>query len=81
MDWNLTSGGVELAAFAVAFTAWRYPGAGGIPQATQSEFACSGLAVNATKEEWLGLAAGHPCSERLDQLYTLFQNAPVWQSD
>lgn len=69
---------VELAAFAVAFTAWRYPGAGGYRKLPNLNIACSGLAVNATKEEWLGLAAGHPEAQNaLDQLYTLFQNAPV----
>ena len=53
-------------------------GAGGYRKLPNLNIACSGLAVNATKEEWLGLAAGHPEAQNaLDQLYTLFQNAPV----
>ena len=46
---------VELAAFALAVAAWRYPGAGGYRPLPKLNLACSGLAPNATKEQWLKL--------------------------
>lgn len=69
---------VELAAFAVALAAWRYPGAGGYRPLPNLNIACSGLAVNAKKEEWLSLAAGDMKVENaLSELHALFQDAPV----
>ena len=47
---------VELAAFALALAAWTYPGAGGYRPLPQMRLACSGLAPNATKEQWIELA-------------------------
>ena len=47
---------VELAAFALALAAWTYPGAGGYRRLPDLNLACSGLAPNATKEQWLALA-------------------------
>ena len=47
---------VELAAFALALAAWTYPGAGGYRPLPDLNLACSGLAPNATKEQWLALA-------------------------
>ena len=47
---------VELAAFALALAAWRWPGAGGYRPLPDLNLACSGLAPNATKEEWSALA-------------------------
>ena len=47
---------VELAAFALALAAWTYPGAGGYRSLPEMHLACSGLAPNATKEQWLELA-------------------------
>jgi hypothetical protein len=47
---------VEIAAFALALAAWRYPGAGGYRPLPPLKLACSGLAVAAKKEEWLALA-------------------------
>ena len=47
---------VELAAFALALAAWTYPGAGGYRPLPEMHLACSGLAPNATKEQWLELA-------------------------
>ena len=47
---------VELAAFALALAAWRYPGAGGYRPLPEMHLACSGLAPNATKEQWIELA-------------------------
>ena len=47
---------VELAAFALALAAWTYPDAGGYRPLPELNLACSGLAPNATKEQWLALA-------------------------
>ena len=47
---------VELAAFALALAAWTYPGAGGYRPLPELNVACSGLAPNTTKEQWLALA-------------------------
>ena len=47
---------VEIAAFALALAAWRYPGAGGYRPLPPLKLACSGLAIGAKKEEWLALA-------------------------
>ena len=47
---------VELAAFSLALAAWTYPGAEGYRPLPEMSLACSGLAPNATKEQWLILA-------------------------
>ena len=47
---------VELAAFTLALAAWTYPGAGGYRPLPELNLACSGLAPNATKRQWLALA-------------------------
>ena len=47
---------VELAAFALALAAWTYPGAGGYRILPDLSVACSGLAPNATKQQWIALA-------------------------
>ena len=47
---------VALAALALAVTAWRWPGAGGHRPLPELNLACSGIAPNATKNEWSSLA-------------------------
>ena len=47
---------VEIAAFALALAAWTYPGAEGYRPLPELNVACSGLAPNATKEQWTALA-------------------------
>ena len=69
---------VELAAFALALTAWRYPEAGGYRQLPGLNVACSGLSVSAAKEEWKQLALGkHNLRIALDWMYEAFHEAPV----
>ncbi|MFH7585796.1 Eco57I restriction-modification methylase domain-containing protein [Oceanimonas smirnovii] len=71
---------VELAAFAVALEAWRYPGAGGYRALPELHLACTGLSVAAAREEWKALAhqAGkHNLSTALDWLQHTFADAPV----
>ena len=46
---------VEIAAFALALTAWRYAGYRALPEL---QLACSGLSVKAAREEWSSLALG-----------------------
>ena len=47
---------VELAAFALALAAWSYPDSGGYRALPDMNIACSGLAPNAAKEQWIALA-------------------------
>ncbi len=47
---------VEVAAFALALAAWTYPGAEGYRILPEMNLACSGLAPNATKEQWSALS-------------------------
>lgn len=68
----------QIAAFALALAAWTYPGAGGYRPLPQLRIACSGIAPNTRKENWLALAGD---DERLRngmaRLYDLFQDAPI----
>lgn len=69
---------VELAAFALGFAAWRYPGAGGYRTLPEMNLACSGLAIAAKKEEWLKLAGEDSNLQIvLDDLYDQFEKAPI----
>jgi hypothetical protein len=45
----------QIAAFAVAFAAWTYPGAGGYRALPDLQIACTGIAPQASKEQWLRL--------------------------
>ena len=47
---------VEIAAFALALAAWTYPGAEGYRRLPALNLACSGLAPNAAKEQWVALS-------------------------
>ncbi|MBN1166071.1 MAG: hypothetical protein JXA44_02960 [Methanospirillaceae archaeon] len=67
---------VELAAFALAMTAWTYPDAGGYRELPELAIACSGLAISAKKEDWISLAGGDQDLEYvLDCLYEQFSQA------
>ena len=69
---------VELAAFALALTAWKYPGAGGYRVLPELNVACSGLAISVAKEEWKQLAMGkHNLRIAMDWLHDTFKDAPV----
>ncbi|MDF1692257.1 MAG: N-6 DNA methylase [Zhongshania sp.] len=69
---------VELAAFNLALTAWRFPSAGGYRVLPELHMACSGLGINAKKEDWLALAGGsNNLRIALDELYKQFEQAPV----
>ncbi len=77
---------VELAAFALALTAWTYPGAGGYRPLPELNLACSGLAPNATKEQLLALAepaaaaGGMPTERNLFAVRDSLLSAPLRNS-
>ena len=69
---------VELAAFALALAAWRYPDAGGYRPLPELNVACSGLSISASKEDWLTLAGDNTNLRfALEELYKQFKDAPV----
>lgn len=69
---------VELAAFALAFAAWRYPDAGGYRPLPELHLACSGLSVNMAKEEWKQLGLGKKnLALALEWMHDIFKDAPV----
>lgn len=69
---------VELAAFALALTAWKYPSAGGYRVLPELNVACSGLSVSVAKEEWKQLGLGKKnLSIALDWMHDTFKDAPV----
>jgi hypothetical protein len=68
---------VELAAFALALTAWKYPEAGGYRLLPRMNVACSGLSVSAKQEDWVSLAGTNKnLRHSLEELYRQFKNAP-----
>ncbi len=69
---------VELAAFALALTAWNYPDTGGYRPLPELNIACCGLSVAAAKEEWKQLGLGRKnLALALDWMHTTFKDAPV----
>jgi hypothetical protein len=69
---------VELAAFAIALTAWVYPEACGYRILPELNIACSGLAISAKKEQWLALAGdNNNLLLALEELYKQFKDAPI----
>lgn len=82
---------VELAAFALAMAAWKYPdlpspsGRGGGGEGPigyrplpELNVACSGLSVSVAKEEWKQLGLGKKnLTIALDWMHDTFQDAPV----
>lgn len=69
---------VELAAFALALTAWRYPNAGGYRPLPDLNIACSGQAVNGAKAEWKQFSLGKDTLRlALDWMHDAFAAAPT----
>lgn len=69
---------VEIAAFALALEAWRYPNGGGYRKLPELHLACSGLSVKAAKEEWKQLGLGKKnLTIALDWMHKYFSDAPV----
>lgn len=64
----------QIAAFALALTAWK---TGGYREIPIPNIACSGIAVEGQLEDWLKLAEGNYALEvTLNRLYHLFKHAP-----
>lgn len=69
---------VELAAFALAITAWRYPGAEGYRSLPELHIACSGLPVGKTRTQWEKIANGNvKLKVAMAALYEEFKQAEV----
>ena len=65
----------QIAAFNLALAAWRRIGHCALPA---MNVACSGLAPNAKKEDWLKLAGNNDRLQRgMARLYALFKDAPM----
>ncbi len=72
---ELDSRCTQIAAFALALTAWKFTE--GFRPLPPLNIACSGLGVNAKKEDWLALANGDQRLRwGLARLYELFEKAP-----
>lgn len=66
---------VEIAAFALALTAWRYADYRTLPEL---QVACVGLAPNTPKKTWVALAGENRNLQiALEELYEQFVNAPI----
>ena len=65
----------QIAAFNLAFAAWRRVGFRPLPP---MHLACSGLAPNASRKDWLALAGDiEKLKGGMERLYDLFEQAPV----
>jgi len=68
---------VELAAFSLALTAWRFPDGGGYRILPKLSVASSGLSISTQRDEWLALAGNRSdLRVALDELYIQFKEAP-----
>ena len=72
----------QIAAFALAMAAWKYPGDDGRPLGYRPlpplNIACSGQGVVGSKEDWARFANGdNRFREGMERLYDLFQKAPT----
>jgi hypothetical protein len=69
---------VELAAFALAFAAWTYPGSSGYRELPSLHIACSGQAIHISDDQLRKLANGNnDLYNALDELKDRFQQAPI----
>ncbi|MGX9461284.1 Eco57I restriction-modification methylase domain-containing protein [Shewanella sp. A14] len=69
---------VELAAFALALEAWRYPGAGGYRVLPELQLACSGISITEAQKEWKDLAKGDEAlTEAITWMQNTFKDAPT----
>jgi hypothetical protein len=67
----------QIAAFALALAAWKYPDAGGYRPLPPLNIACAGQGATGKKDEWLALANGdEKLRNGMARLYELFQQAP-----
>jgi hypothetical protein len=68
---------VELAVFALALEAWRYPGAGSYRQLPELQLACSGVSIAEAQREWKNLAKDdEELQEAIKWMQETFKDAP-----
>ena len=68
----------QIAAFVLALAAWTFPGASGYRVLPEMHIACSGLAPQANKSEWLALAGDdYRIRGGMERMHGLFGNAPL----
>jgi len=69
---------VELAAFALALEAWRYPSSGGYRQLPELQLACSGMSIIEAQKEWRDLAKGdEKLQDAIKWMQHTFKDAPT----
>jgi len=70
----------QIAAFALAFAAWTYPGAGGYRPLPSLNIAHTGIAIGSTRDQWMRILE-HRGDQGLrfffGELYDLFRKAPT----
>lgn len=69
---------VEIAVFALALAAWKYPNAGGYRSLPRLNIACTGVPIRESKNDWISIA-GKDVNLRyvLGKLYDQFSDAPI----
>jgi len=68
----------QIAAFALALSAWTYPNANGYRVLPEMNIACTGIAPSMKKDEWIAIAEGNSRAQNsMITLFELFQNAPI----
>ncbi|WP_053154302.1 Eco57I restriction-modification methylase domain-containing protein [Pseudomonas sp. P1.8] len=69
---------VELAAFAVALEAWRYPQGSGYRSLPELNIACVGQRIRTPRDQWLALTGDNPeLKAGMARLYDTFSDAPI----
>lgn len=69
---------VELAAFALALEAWRYPNTGGYRVLPELQLACSGMSIVEAQKEWKDLAKGDEAlTDAIAWMEETFKDAPI----
>ncbi|EOW9214508.1 BREX-1 system adenine-specific DNA-methyltransferase PglX [Vibrio anguillarum] len=69
---------VELAAFALALEAWRYPNAGGYRALPELQLACTGMSIAEAQKEWKDLAKGDEAlTDAIAWMQDTFKDAPI----
>jgi hypothetical protein len=69
---------IEIAAFALALAAWRFPGSEGYRALPAMNLACCGLAIAQKEAEWVKLASGDErLANGMKALYRSFRDAPL----
>ncbi|MGB3975888.1 MAG: DUF559 domain-containing protein [bacterium] len=68
----------QIAAFALAFASWTFPGSSGYRPLPSMKIACSGLSLNVERSEWVQLIGDdYRMQNAMGQLYDLFEKAPI----